>query len=124
MMISLGDRLDTYQSLDFIDSCPYRDLMTTMTMTSAGTLHPGSGTETLDELAWAIDSDGIGCHEEAIARVVTRARALGVDPVLLDVLSDPAQPQVARERAFGTLSRTVASGRANHRPTDPRRIAA
>ena len=77
-MISLDDRLDIYQSLDFIDPCPYRGPMTTMTVTSTGTFHPGP--DTLDELAWAIDGDGIGFHEAAIASVVTWARALGFDP--------------------------------------------
>jgi hypothetical protein len=122
MMISLDDRLDIYQSLDFIDPCPYRGLMTTMTATSTGTLLPGPGT--LDELAWAIDGDGIGYHEAAIARVVAWARSLDVDPVVLDVLADSTQPQTARERAFGRLTRTVANGPAEHRPSDPRRIAA
>jgi hypothetical protein len=123
MAISLDDRLDCYQSLDFIDRCPYRGPMTTMAVTSTGTFHPGP--DTLDELAWAIDSDGIGFHEAAIARVVTWARALGYHPVLLDVLADPAQPQTSRERAFGALTRAVANGGpAEHRPSDPRRIAA
>jgi hypothetical protein len=100
--------------------------MTTMTLQPGITSsRPGPGTETLDELAWAIDGDGIGRHEAAVDRVVTWARALGFDPVLLDVLSDPAQPPVARERAFGALTRTVArrDGTAD-RPSDPHRIAA
>jgi hypothetical protein len=123
MMISLDDRLDRYQSLDFIDPGPYRGPMTTMAVTSMGTFHPAP--DTLDELAWAIDGDGIGFHEAAIARVVTWARALGFDPVLLDVLADPAQPRTARERAFGALTRTVANGGpASRRPSDPRRVAA
>jgi len=123
MMISIGDRLDRNQSLDFIDPRPYRGPMTTMAVTSTGTFNPGP--DTLDELAWAIDGDGIGFHEAAIVRVVTWARALGFNPVLLDVLADPAQPPTARERAFGALTRLVANGGpAAHRPSDPRRIAA
>ena len=67
-MISLRDRLHIYQSLDFMDLHLYRGLMST-TVTATETLHHGPGT--LDDLAWAIDVDGIGSHEAAIARVVT-----------------------------------------------------
>ncbi len=100
--------------------------MTTMTLPPGiTTSRPGPGTETLDELAWAIDGDGIGRHEAAVARAVTWARALGLNPVLLDVLSDPAQPPAARERAFGALARIVARrDETGDRPSDPRRIAA
>src|SRR5262245_50121022 len=122
MMISLGDRLDINQSLDFIDLCPYLGHMTTTIVTSTGTIHPGPGT--LDELAWAIDVDGIGRHEAAIARVVTWARTMGFDPVVVDVLADLSEPETARERAFGTLTRTAARGGLAERPSDPRRIAA
>jgi hypothetical protein len=99
--------------------------MTTTTLQPGLTSHTDSGTETLDVLAWAIDDDGINRHEAAVARFVTWARALDFDPVLLDVLSDPAQPAVARERAFGALARTVARrAETGDRPSDPRRIAA
>jgi hypothetical protein len=112
--------------LDFIDPRPYLDLMsshmTTTMVTSTGTVHPGPGT--LDELAWAIDVDGIGYHEAAIARVVTWARTMGFDPILLDVLADPSEPETARERAFGALARTATRGGLAERPSDPRRIAA
>ena len=94
-----------------------------MTVTSTGTLLPGPAT--LDELAWAIDADGIGYHEAAISRVVAWARSLGANPVLLDLLADQTQPATARERAFGSLTSTVAlGGRAEPRSSDPRRIAA
>jgi hypothetical protein len=92
-------------------------------MTTTMTLQSGPRTETLDELAWAIDRDGIGRHETAIARAVTLARAAGHDPVVLDVLSDPTQAPAARERAFGALASAVAGGRVGHR-RDPRRVAA
>jgi hypothetical protein len=96
-------------------------------MTTTMTHESGPRSETLDELAWAIDRDGIGRHETAIARVVTLARATGYDPVVLDVLADPTQAPAARERAFGTLARAVAGvsagGRVGHR-RDPRLVAA
>ena len=99
--------------------------MTTMTLHPGNTFPPGPGVETLDELAWAIDRDGIGPHEATVARLVAWARALGLDPVLVDVLSDPAQPPAARERAFGAVSQAVTRpDRAEHRSSDPRRFAA
>ena len=94
----------------------------TTTLTSTGTFLSGPGT--LDELAWAIDVDGIASHEAALARVVTWARTMGFDPVLLDVLADPTEPPIARERAFGALTRAAARGGLVERPSDPRRIAA
>lgn len=99
--------------------------MTTMTLHPGTTVHSGPGVETLDDLAWAIDRDGIARHEAAVARLANWARSLGLDPVLADVLADPAQPEAARERAFGALSRAVARpGQGEHRPSDPRRFAA
>jgi len=99
--------------------------MTTMTLHPGNTFPPGPGVETLDELAWAIDSDGIARHEATVSRLANWARALGLDSVLVDVLADPAQPEAARERAFGALSQAVARpDQGEHRPSDPRRFAA
>jgi hypothetical protein len=92
-------------------------------MTTTMTLQSGPRTETLDELAWAIDRDGIARHETAIGRVVTLARAAGYDTVVLDVLSDPTQAPAARERAFGALASAVAGSRVGQR-RDPRLVAA
>jgi hypothetical protein len=49
---------------------------------------------------------------------------MGFDPILLDVLADPSEPETARERAFGALARTATRGGLAERPSDPRRIAA
>ena len=63
--------------------------MTTMTLHPGNTFPPGPGVETLDELAWAIDRDGIARHEATVSRLANWARALGLDSVLVDVLADP-----------------------------------
>ncbi len=60
--------------------------------------------------AWAarIDADGIAAHEDLARRVVVAASRSGLCPVLVDVLADPAEPSVARERAFGRLAAALA----------------
>lgn len=65
--------------------------------------------EDLDQIAWAIDSDGIVRHESAVAGVVGWARAAGVSPVAADVLADPATPAPVRERAFGKVAQALAA---------------
>jgi hypothetical protein len=56
--------------------------------------------------AWAarIDADGIAGHEDLARAVVAAASSRGLCPVLVDVLADPTEPSVARERAFGRLA--------------------
>lgn len=53
-------------------------------------------------LAEAVALDGIAAHESAVADFVAMltGHAAGV---LVDVLADPRQPPVARERALGRL---------------------
>lgn len=65
--------------------------------------------EDLDQIAWAIDADGIARHERAVADVVGWARALGVRAAALDVLADASAPRPARERAFGNVARALAA---------------
>lgn len=48
-----------------------------------------------------------------ILAVAARARDAQLSPVLIDVLVDPSQPEVARLRAFGKL--TAALGNVAHR---------
>jgi hypothetical protein len=74
----------------------------------------------LDELAWAIERDGIEHHEGMVARVATRLRAIGATSAMLDVVADPRQPAPARERAFGRLGTTTSGGTTR----DPRLVAA
>jgi hypothetical protein len=63
----------------------------------------------LARLARSIDMHGIAANEAAVAMVVDRAWIAGVDPVLLSVLSDVTQPEIARERAFGMIATALAA---------------
>jgi hypothetical protein len=67
-------------------------------------------TPQLDALAFGLASHGFVRHELAVRQVVRAARAAGsrVPPVLVDVLADPAEPEVARLRAFGTIAVALA----------------
>ena len=65
-----------------------------------------------ESLAWAIERDGIGCHEAKVAAVLDRLDRSDQPPataLLLAVVADRTQPAVARERALGRL--LVASAR-------------
>lgn len=64
-------------------------------------------TAALNELAWAIDADGIGVHEAAAAAVVEQARALGLGNPSVDVLADHQVPVPVRERAFGKVVNAI-----------------
>jgi hypothetical protein len=63
---------------------------------------------TLDDLAWAIDRDGIAAHEAAVSQIVAVAADHGVRPVLVAVLRNDALPASVRERAFGLLALALA----------------
>jgi hypothetical protein len=67
-------------------------------------------THHLHRIASDIDSYGVAANEAAIANVVDDAQAAGVCPVLLTVLSDPTEPEVARARAFGMVATALAAG--------------
>jgi hypothetical protein len=58
---------------------------------------------TLDALAWRIDAVGIRSVELDIRRTVATFRSLGLSSVLIGVLADRGDTDVARERAFGML---------------------
>jgi hypothetical protein len=62
----------------------------------------------LDALAWEIEDGGIAGRELAMRRVVRAGQALGVSPTLVAVLADPAEPEVARLRAFGRIATALA----------------
>jgi hypothetical protein len=62
----------------------------------------------LADLAWALESDGIGRHEVSVRQVVRWARAAGVSSVAVDILADPREPEVARLRAFGQVAGALA----------------
>jgi hypothetical protein len=58
---------------------------------------------TLDDLAFRVATHGVDSERGAVSRVVRRAATLGADPVLTDIVVDPREPAVARQRAFGEL---------------------
>ncbi len=51
----------------------------------------------------AIVADGFETHEPAVAELVATARSLGVRPVVVDVVADPASPHAPRLRALGRV---------------------
>ena len=69
----------------------------------------------LDDLAWAIERDGIECHESAVSRAVTQLRATGTRGNLLDLVADRGEPAAARERAFGRIGRHSSGGTSRDR---------
>ncbi len=78
-------------------------------------------TPDLHLLAQEIESHGLVGHESAIDAVCRAARTAGLSPVLVDVLADPHQPEVARVRAFGMLTARLAGRRAPVPTAEPRR---
>lgn len=70
---------------------------------------------TLDDLAFRVAAEGVDSDRTAVSKVVRRAARLGADHVLTDLVIDPREPRVARQRAFGEL--LVFLGREDHRPT-------
>jgi hypothetical protein len=70
----------------------------------------------LDALAWEIEDGGFAGRELAVRRVVRAAQALGVSPTLIAVLADPAEPEVARLRAFGCIATALAAAARTPRP--------
>lgn len=62
---------------------------------------------TLNDLAFRVAAEGVDVDRPAVASVVRRAARLGASPVLTDVVLDPREPRVARQRAFGALLTVV-----------------
>jgi hypothetical protein len=75
--------------------------------------HTHADAQHLARIASDIDRNGIAANGAAVARVVGWSRTASVSPVLLSVLSDVTQPEVARLRAFGM----VATALVNASPT-------
>lgn len=59
-------------------------------------------TDSFDDLAWAIDKDGIEAHADAVAAVMAPL-AGRVNARLLAILADAGQPSIVRARAFGAV---------------------
>jgi hypothetical protein len=49
-----------------------------------------------------------------VVQVVRAATAAGASPVLADVVTDPREPEVARQRALGTLLAHLSEWRPRH----------
>jgi hypothetical protein len=62
----------------------------------------------LVQLAWDLEDGGIAGQELAVRRVVWAAQAARVSPTLVGVLADPAEPEIARLRAFGRIATALA----------------
>ena len=58
----------------------------------------------LPTLAADLASGGFAGHDAAIRSIVHAARARGLCPVLVGILADPREPEVARLRAFGRIA--------------------
>lgn len=56
-----------------------------------------------------IAEHGVAEHGAEIATLAELAASAGQSPVLVDVMLDPAQPGVARTRAFGMLLRRTSN---------------
>jgi hypothetical protein len=63
----------------------------------------------IDRVAWRLEREGILPYENEVAAVVARARTTGVSPVLVEVLGDLTEPEVARIRAFGLVALRLAA---------------
>lgn len=57
----------------------------------------------LDRLAHDIADHGIHRHEEEVRSFASYAHRQGIAPTLAAIVANPANPPVARERAFARL---------------------
>lgn len=58
----------------------------------------------LAALGWQLERDGMVGHEADVAEIAHLAADVGVSPVLVGVLADGREPEVARIRAFGLVA--------------------
>lgn len=65
----------------------------------------------LAQLGQALAAHGFAGHDAAIHAVVESARGAGLSPVLIAVLADPTEPELARLRAFGRLALALTAER-------------
>ncbi len=74
--------------------------------------------ELLSRFAAAIETNGIQLvPADLLADLVRAGRAVDASPIAIDVLVDPTEPWVARERAFGLVA-TQIIGRAGRADSD------
>ena len=69
----------------------------------------GLGRDQYFDLARDLEQDGFRGHELTIRQVANSARAAGVSPVIVAILADPSEPEVARLRAFGRVAAALAA---------------
>jgi hypothetical protein len=55
------------------------------------------------ELADRLATQGPAALQRELRRLIRDARRRGVTPLLVTILADPGQPDVARQRAFGRI---------------------
>ena len=76
---------------------------------------------TLDDLALRVATHGVDSERGAVSTLVRQARRAGLDPVLTDIVVDPREPYVARQRAFGEIVTALTRVRRDRtRSTQPR----
>ena len=73
----------------------------------------------LGDLAGRLAQNGAAALEAELARFVDHARTLGASPVLLSILEDREQPDVARQRAFGRIVTEIAARQRHTVPREP-----
>jgi hypothetical protein len=69
---------------------------------------------TLDGLAADIDRFGLGAVEAEVTALAEQARAAGISPIVLAVLTDRSESEIARERAFGLVAAQLTQAPARH----------
>lgn len=79
-------------------------------------------TPDLHLLAQELEAHGFVGHDTAINAVSRSARAAGLSPVLIDVLTNPTEPEIARLRAFGMLTSRLGTRPTRSVPQPGRRV--
>ena len=64
---------------------------------------------TIHALALSIDAEGFGDDSLGLLVMAHAARDLGISEILVQVMIDDLEPEVARERAFAMVARLMAS---------------
>ena len=75
------------------------------TETPAGPLPLELDRTDLSRLAEAVDADGLAAHPTGVLHLAEAARSRGLSAVVLGVLLDGREPEVARLRAFSVAAR-------------------
>ena len=71
---------------------------------------PAVSSEQIDELARTIDGHGIGAiARDVLSNMAMAALRAGASPVLVEVLVDPQESDVVRNRAFGRVAMQLAN---------------